>query len=461
MAIYLAFFLPFGLSILFGTDVSNLLLYDTRLLAILGAATMIFLLGLWDDLHSLPPSIKFLFQLFIGLLTWLGGVQINTLSISLTSGVELGWLSLPVTLFWIVLVINAINLIDGLDGLAAGVSLFAALLMLLICLITDKLLIALGFAALAGATMGFLRYNFNPASIFMGDCGSYFLGYTIAALSILGSVKGKATLAMLIPFIALGVPLFDALLAPIRRFLLGRKMFSPDKKHLHHRLIKYGLTQRNAVLILYGITVLLSITALALVYVRDEEAAFILLIPVAVGLFAFRKLGYLNYFAVDKVYGWLCDITDASGVSHERRTFLDLQVQISKAPSLEDMWKVAGRAFERIEFDKVTLQLSTPSGQGQSCHQVVWHGNKEGQQKEAASAVEGHDNFRLKLTLPLVERERDMAKRWTKSNKQQSVTFLGTLVLEKDIEKSSVSHYTLRRVEDLRRTIMQKLIAGF
>ena len=282
VALYISFFLAIFTSVLLQTDISNLILYETRLQVIFLAATLIFLVGLWDDFFGLSALPKLFFQLIAAIITWLGGVQINVLSTSISGGVQLDWLSLPVTVFWIVLVINAINLIDGLDGLAAGVTLFVSLLMLLICIIAHKYLIALGFAALAGSTLGFLRYNFNPASIFMGDSGSYFLGYCLASLSILGSVKGQATLAMLTPFLALGVPLFDALLAPLRRFFRGQKLFSPDQSHMHHRLVKCGLKQRNVVLLLYGITILLSIIAMLLVYARDEQAAFILLVPAVV-----------------------------------------------------------------------------------------------------------------------------------------------------------------------------------
>ncbi len=452
VAIYLAFVFSLLLCVLFRTDVSDLLLHENRMITILVAGTLVFSVGLWDDLRSLPASVKLLCQMAAGLITWLGGIQINVLSISLTSGLQLDWLSLPITLFWIVLVVNAINLIDGLDGLAAGVVVFTSLIMLLLCVVSQKYLISLGFAAIAGATLGFLRYNFNPASIFMGDSGSYFLGYTVATFSILGSLKGQTTLAMLIPFIALGVPLFDALLAPVRRFFRGQKLFSPDQRHMHHRLIKKGLTHRNAVLFLYSITVLLGSVAFTLIYARDELAFFILLVPTAVCFFTFRKLGYLDYLASDKVYGWLCDLKEASGISHDRRTFLDIQLQINKSQSLDEMWDLAGGLFERLNFDTATLLLSDGLHENKKKLKYKWHTQRSSSPQ---------NNFCLKLDLPLVERKGKLPKKSQNCITSNNAVFLGTLILKKNIEHNPINYFTLRRVEQLRNVIIKRLGTGF
>lgn len=444
IAIYSSCFFAIFTSVFFQTDISNLILHETKLTVIFAAATLIFLVGLWDDLFSLSVLPKLSFQLIAAIITWYGGVQINVLSISISSGMQLDWLSLPVTVFWIVLVINAINLIDGLDGLAAGVTLFVSLLMLLICIIAQKYLIAIGFAALAGATLGFLRYNFNPASIFMGDSGSYFLGYCLASLSILGSVKGQTTLAILIPFLALGVPLFDALLAPLRRFCRGQKLFAPDQRHMHHRLVKFGLKQRNVVLLLYGITILLSIVAMLLVYARDEQAAFILLVPAVVCFFTFRKLGYINYLAVDKLYGWFRDLTDAAGISYERRSFLDSQLQIESSQSLDEMWELTGHILERFAFQKATLTLDTAFKVVESNTTFYWHGKHPSQTNDNTQLNEINKKYILKLSLPLVDR-------------LNSTTFLGDLSLEKNIEQKAIDHYTMRRIEQLRRILINRI----
>jgi len=227
VGIYLAFFLPFVSVLFYKTQVLELLSPDTQLIHLIIGASLAFGLGLTDDLRSLGPKSKFAVQIVAALIAYAGGIRISVIFLPVIQNWYLGMLSLPVTVLWFVLVMNAINLIDGLDGLAAGVTLFASLVLLMLCVTSGKLLVGMGLAALGGATLGFLRYNFNPASIFMGDSGSYFLGYTLAALSIMGSIKSQATVAILIPVIALGVPLIDTVWATLRRFILGQRLFSP------------------------------------------------------------------------------------------------------------------------------------------------------------------------------------------------------------------------------------------
>ena len=436
IALYLSFFLALVASLPLQTSISDLL-YDYRYLAILCGASLMFVTGLVDDLYGLKSSTKLLSQIVAGLVTWYGGVQIGAVSLTLSSGVEIGWLSLPITVFWIVLVTNAINLIDGLDGLAAGVTLFVSLMMGLLCIISGNYIVAVGFVALAGSTLGFLRYNFNPASIFMGDSGSYFLGYSIAALSILGSVKGQATFAMLIPILALGVPIFDALLSPLRRFVRGRKMFTPDHSHLHHKLMESGEGHRRTVLILYSITVVLSAAAFCLIYVKDERAALILLIPAAILYFLFRKIGYLNYFAIDKIYGWLSDINESAKISGSSRTFLDHQIEISKAPTLDEMWVAAAGAFSFLKLDQVDLTLS-PIFPREYQPPDPFHWNN-------GHADHGyHKGYRFEIEYPLLVRG-------------NQTKFLGRLSVYKYTTVVPLRHFTIRRIEQLQRELSKKI----
>jgi len=176
----------------------------------------------------------------------------------------LGWLSLPLTVFWLVGLSNAFNLIDGIDGLASGVAFFATSALLAVALFFGNILPSLFTAALAGATLGFLRYNFNPARIFMGDSGSLFLGFTIAAISIHGSAKAHAAVAILIPIVALGFPIMDTLLAIARRVYRGLPIPTADREHIHHKLIKYGFSHRRAALVLYGFCLVLSFLSVLL-----------------------------------------------------------------------------------------------------------------------------------------------------------------------------------------------------
>lgn len=224
---------------------------------------LFFLIGLADDLFTLPPLLRLVLQFGVATLAWLVGVKANTVSIPGLGVFELGWLSLPFTTTWLVGMANAINFIDGLDGLAAGVSGIAAVVMLVVSLFMNQPAAALLAAALAGGSLGFLRYNFNPAQIFMGDGGAYFLGFTLAGIGVIGLVKGVTTMAVVLPFLILAVPIVDTSAVLLVRLRRGQSPFIADKRHLHHRLLKAGLSQRASVLFIYAITLWVGSLAMA------------------------------------------------------------------------------------------------------------------------------------------------------------------------------------------------------
>jgi UDP-GlcNAc:undecaprenyl-phosphate/decaprenyl-phosphate GlcNAc-1-phosphate transferase len=256
---------------------------------------VIALLGVYDDLRGAGAGRKFLVQFAVAGFLYALGYRIDELANPFGEPFQLGWVSLPFTAFWIVGVINAMNLVDGLDGLAGGVALVAVLTTFLISLQRVHPLMMLFSGALAGAILGFLFYNFNPATIFMGDTGSMFLGFVLATTSIQTSQKSSTAVAVLIPAIALGLPIMDTLLAMGRRALRGRPMFQADKEHIHHRLLARGLTHRQAVLVLYGFCVLLGAAALVLTYSSSLEAAFLLCALGAIAFVALRSLGYMRF----------------------------------------------------------------------------------------------------------------------------------------------------------------------
>jgi UDP-GlcNAc:undecaprenyl-phosphate GlcNAc-1-phosphate transferase len=220
------------------------------------------------------------------------GFRIDVLALPFFGAVTLGPLSLVFTLLWIVGVINAMNLIDGLDGLAAGVGLFGVATTFVLAASRGDAIMMLFMAGLGGSLIGFLVYNFNPASIFMGDTGSMFIGYVLAVGSIQTSQKSSTAVAILVPIVALGLPIADTLLAMIRRAVHRRPMFSADRAHIHHKLIDLGLTQRQAVLVLYGTSILLGGTALLLTVASSVQSAAILAAMSVLGFAAIRKLGY-------------------------------------------------------------------------------------------------------------------------------------------------------------------------
>lgn len=223
-----------------------------------------FLIGLADDLLTLPAMTRLIAQLTVAAMVWQAGVQIDFLTVPGIGLISLqDWISLPITVIWLVGMANAINMIDGLDGLAAGVSGIAASVMLVVTLFMGQPAAALIAAALAGACLGFLRYNFNPAQIFMGDGGAYFMGFTLAGVGIIGLVKSVTTVAVLLPYLILAVPILDIFTVVVDRLRRGKSPFAADKRHLHHRLLQAGLSQRLAVLFIYSLTLWAGTLALA------------------------------------------------------------------------------------------------------------------------------------------------------------------------------------------------------
>ena len=263
-----------------------------RALAFLMGGLAICGLGLYDDIRGSGAGKKFLAQFAIaGALYWFG-FRIENLALPFVGTFSLGPLSIVFTLLWIVGVINAMNLIDGLDGLAAGVGLFGLVTTFVLAASRSDPVMMLFMASLGGATVGFLVYNFNPASIFMGDTGSMFLGYVLALGSIQTNQKSSTAVAILVPIVALGLPIADTLLAMIRRAINRQPMFSADRAHIHHKLLDIGFSQKQAVLVLYSTSVLLCVTALLLTVASGFQSAVILLVMGTAGFFGIRRLGY-------------------------------------------------------------------------------------------------------------------------------------------------------------------------
>lgn len=223
---------------------------------------IIVALGIADDTHGVSAKKKLAVQLVAAVIVVASGTRISVVLWPVTAALE--HLSLPITILWVIGVTNAVNLIDGLDGLAAGVSSIAALSLMVLCIITGSPAAVVFTAALAGACLGFLPRNFNPAELFMGDTGSTFLGFVLSVTSIMGVFKGYAILAVVVSILCLGLPVVDTLFAMCRRLAKGQSIMTPDRGHLHHRLIDRGFSQKQAVLILYGISALCGLAAIFL-----------------------------------------------------------------------------------------------------------------------------------------------------------------------------------------------------
>ena len=277
-----------GLAI-YGGFLCSILIFgqlDETMLCVLLGAAIIVALGIFDDVLALGAKLKFVVQIVAAAIpVCIGDLQIglftNLNPLSDTPFVHLGILAVPATIIWIVGITNAVNLIDGLDGLAVGVSSIAAITMLAVPLLTGNMPIAITMAALAGACIGFMPYNLNPAKIFMGDTGSTFLGYMLATVSIMGLFKFYAVISFAVPFLILGLPIFDTANAIIRRVAAGRSPMSPDRGHVHHKLIDMGFNQKQAVAILYAISATLGLTAVVLTSSGEVKAIVLLLAVLA------------------------------------------------------------------------------------------------------------------------------------------------------------------------------------
>lgn len=266
IAVVLGFFAPIiGLAI-YSNRISWLLYgSDARMVSSLVAGSLgIVALGVYDDIKGADAKLKFAVQISVAVGMWFGGFRVELLTLPVWGTVEIGILSLPLTVLWMVGVINALNLIDGLDGLATGTALFAVLVLFGVSFADHAALLCVLLAALGGALVGFLFFNFNPAKIFLGDSGSMFIGLILASASIWTQRKGATAAALLIPVLALGLPLLDTSLAVIRRVGRGQNPFRADREHLHHRLLDLGLSHRNAVLTLYTLSGVFALGALAM-----------------------------------------------------------------------------------------------------------------------------------------------------------------------------------------------------
>lgn len=257
---------------------------------LIAGSIMIVGIGALDDIRPISAKLKLAVQIVAALILYFSGIRIDFLTnyFGPSEMVYVGMLSLPITIFWIVGITNTVNLIDGLDGLAAGISTIAAASLAYVALVNGRMETALVTTIIVGSCLGFLPYNFNPAKIFMGDTGSLFLGFMLAATSIDGSIKGATFIVFAAPILALGLPIFDTSFAILRRFLSGRPIMEADKGHLHHRLLSLGYHQRTVVLAMYFISVLLGLSGIFLiqghfVFMTFTLVAAILLIVIPIG----------------------------------------------------------------------------------------------------------------------------------------------------------------------------------
>jgi len=377
-AVYLAFALAMALAFdaqrFLGLDFAFSVAEYAKLMI---GGTAVLLLGIYDDIRGARPSAKLAVEVGIAGLMFVLGYRIEAISNPFGGTVALGVLSVPVTILWIIVIMNALNLIDGVDGLAAGVTIIAAASSFVISSLLGNAEVAVAYAILFGAALGFLRYNFNPATIFLGDSGSLFLGFLLAVLSIKGAQKGPTSVAITVPILILGIPILDTAVAFVRRAIGKgaasldggspwarlRKTMEPDRNHIHHRLLGFGLTHRQVSLLLYGVSALLSVVGMLTLFANRRgvagflvfAAAFAVAAVMHLGWFAFRKAG-LSLAGRRGTRALLVGDPSSSGEEDPGAAIADLGYSVVRAPADEG----ALARFRGARFDVVLVQRDAP-----------------------------------------------------------------------------------------------------
>jgi UDP-GlcNAc:undecaprenyl-phosphate GlcNAc-1-phosphate transferase len=357
------------------------------------ASAAVLAVGFVDDLRGVRPAAKLVVQAAAALYLYAHGFQIGAVSNPFSGeAFSLGALSLPTTLLWFVCMSNAFNLIDGLDGLAAGIGFFSTMTLFVAALVNERWEVALLSAALGGALLGFLRYNFNPASIFLGDSGALFVGFALAAVAIRGSMKSSAAIAVVAPLLALAVPILDVGIAMLRRFIGGRRLFVADGDHIHHRLLLKGFGPRQAVLLLYGVAAAFGALSLLTMRAQGRVVGLVVITLSVVTWIGIQQLGYSEFGEVQRIL--------RHGLLHERQAIAnnvhlqELARAFEQAENLEALWRALVECAERLRFERVELQLraerSAPSG-GVRRLVPVWHA------PNAAHPVGATDTWRVPL----------------------------------------------------------------
>jgi UDP-GlcNAc:undecaprenyl-phosphate GlcNAc-1-phosphate transferase len=403
VAIFLTFLISIGVAALVSWWNPRLSfgISPKELLTILLPAFLIFLLGLYDDLHPVGPYFKFAVQLLAAIMLYVGGLRILAIPV-LFSEHSLPWfLGLPFTILWVLGITNAFNLIDGLDGLAAGSALFSTMVVFVAALLSHSSFVSLMTLALAGAILGFLRFNFNPATIFLGDCGSLFIGFTLSALALLGMQKSPTIVAVAIPVVSFGLPILETSLSVVRRLISGRPVFTADKEHIHHKLLQRGLSHRQVVIILYGASAVFAMLSLFLLWPTGSTLGLVLAV-VGIGVWmGVQNLNYLEFGELRRV---------AQRTLEQRVIFVNnlairrAAEELKVASDYEQLCRILKSAFESNDFDAFELRLLRPADELAELHglQIVALEEPHFSWRRTGARVVVHPNPAWSLTLDLV-----------------------------------------------------------
>src|ERR1700683_1124010 len=360
--IFLSFLIAVGVALLASLHFPVLTadLSIRTLLTVLVPGTLIFLLGLYDDISSVGPYTKFAVQGIAAIMLFAGGLGIQALPV-LFGARHLAWyMGLPLTVLWVIGITNAFNLIDGLDGLAAGSALFSTFIVFVVAVSSGSSSMSLLTIALAGAILGFLRFNFNPATIFLGDCGSLFIGFMLSALALAGSQKAPTVIAVAIPIVSFGLPILETTLSVLRRLISGRPLFTADREHIHHKLLQLGMSHRQVVIVLYGVSAIFALLSLFLLWPSGSTLGLVLAVLGTGMWIGVQHLGYLEFGELARV---------AQRTLAQRQIFInDLAIrraieEMKGASDYVEVCRILEAAFSTNDFEGFELKVNAEAGE--------------------------------------------------------------------------------------------------
>ncbi|MFQ6034728.1 MAG: glycosyltransferase family 4 protein [Sedimentisphaerales bacterium] len=341
-----------------------------QMVMLLATSSLVFVLGFIDDLRGIRARHKLLAQVMAAAVLCLAGVRINSLNFVNLFTLRFGWVSFPITIFWVVAITNAVNLIDGLDGLAAGICAVTCAVIAAFAFNSGQPVMVILMLALLGSLSGFLLFNFNPARIFLGDCGSMFLGFFLASASVICAMKTGTVVALALPALALGLPIFDTVFSMFRRFLKRRGIMSPDRGHLHHRLVDMGFRQRHVVIAMYAITVIAAGLGMFMMLARGAGAIGIFFCVLLLLALVFHLAGAVRLR--DTIAGLRKKYVISRQMKLEMENFEKAELHFRQAETFEQWWQATCVAADKMGFVRSALPLTNRDG---SKRILVWQQN--------------------------------------------------------------------------------------
>ena len=401
-----------------------------QLRILLLAAGFIFLTGLIDDVKAkgLRARIKFIAQIASAFIICAAGIRIKSVVITDSVTLDFGWFSWPLTLFWIVGLTNAVNLSDGLDGLAGGICAIACGTMAVFASSTGNMPMVVLMLALLGSVTGFLFFNFNPAKIFMGDCGSMFLGFMIASSSVICFSKSSALVGLALPVVVLGVPVFDTLFSMLRRFLERRSIFSADRSHFHHKLIDLGLTQSQAVIAIYGVTLLNAGLGMFMIVTPKIYVLIVFFCVLVLLLLIFHIVGSVRLEQIKTAMQKRYKIVHQE--REERKSFEEAALYFRRAATFDQWWQAISMAAGKMEFWTVDMPLVNRDG---TSRELNWSYNGHNPDPGPEGLIQVHVPVRDRRSGSLLHLKIELYKNGSLESAGRRVALFTRLIDEHDI----------------------------